>query len=75
MATVGGPHVGGGDLRDLHHDDYQGVVGSGYSRSDFADALAAVDAAWAGFERGYILEPLRTKLEAGWFRPFDVNQN
>ncbi len=53
---MGGPHVGGGDLRDLHHDDYQGVVGSGYSRSDFADALAAVDAAWAGFERGYIMK-------------------
>lgn len=59
-------------MEKCHH---QGVVGSGYSRSDFVGVLAAVDAAWAGFERGYILEPLRTKLEAGWFRPFDVNQN
>jgi hypothetical protein len=35
---------------------HQGVVGSGYSRSDFVGVLAAVDAAWAGFERGYIME-------------------
>jgi len=40
-------------MEKCHH---QGVVGSGYSRSDFVGVLAAVDAAWAGFERGYIMK-------------------
>lgn len=33
-----------------------GVAGSGYNRTDFVSMLSSVDAAWAGFERGYILE-------------------
>lgn len=40
-------------LERCHH---QGVVGSGFTRCDFVNLLAAVDAAWAGFERGYIME-------------------
>jgi len=34
----------------------QGVAGSGYNRTDFVTMLSSVDAAWAGFERGYIME-------------------
>lgn len=34
----------------------QGVTGSGLSRSDFVNMLSSVDAAWSGFEKGYILE-------------------
>jgi hypothetical protein len=34
----------------------RGLSASGYTRSDFATMLTAVDAAWAGFECGYISE-------------------
>jgi len=33
-----------------------GVVCSGLSRSDFVNMMSAVDVAWSGFEKGYILE-------------------
>jgi len=43
---------------------HQGIGASGYVRSDFVGMLAAIDLAWAGFERGYILELMNIEDKA-----------
>jgi len=48
-------------LENCHH---HGVLASGHSRSEFSNVLAAVDAAWAGFERSYILELMHIEDQA-----------